>query len=238
VTVRDLIYSISGARRLPFLSRFRSVEPFSNSSRYWEQRYALGGTSGAGSYGSAAEAKAHFLNDFVRKHRLRSVIELGCGDGNVLSLNDYPAYIGLDISPTAIGLCQRRFASDPRKSFFVYNGHRFTDDSGNILRADLALSLDVIFHLVEDAVFDAYMEYLFEAGRRYIIIYATNEELHDDAPHVRHRNFSSWIDVNRPQWRLTQVHRGPVLADFFIYEPPDEPISEDSGRADQSVELA
>lgn len=35
---------------------------FPSSKEYWEQRYAGGGTSGAGSYGKLAEFKAEIIN--------------------------------------------------------------------------------------------------------------------------------------------------------------------------------
>src|SRR5256886_6775013 len=41
---------------------------------------------------------------------------------------------------SAIALCQRRFADDPAKSFFLYDGTCFTDRAG-MFTADLALSL-------------------------------------------------------------------------------------------------
>lgn len=201
---------------------------FTGSASYWERRYACGGISGAGSYGTDACAKADFINNFVEEHRVRSVLEFGCGDGHQLSLATYPGYIGLDVSKTAIGLCQRRFADDPAKSFFLYDGECFTDRAG-LFTADLALSLDVIFHLIEDTVFTTYMTHLFDAARQYVVVYATNDDIHDDAPHVRHRCFSSWVEAHRPQWRLAQVTSGPrsgsSLADFFVYERHDGPPS-------------
>ena len=58
------------------------------------------------------------------------MVEFGCGDGNQLSLAQYPRYVGLDVSRTAIGLCQRRFAKDPAKSRFLYDGPCFADRAG------------------------------------------------------------------------------------------------------------
>jgi hypothetical protein len=218
MTVKDLVRPIPGRRQLSLL---RQRLQFSGSAMFWEQRYARGGTSGPGSYGILAHRKAVFLNEFVREHGVRSVIEFGCGDGNQLSLADFPNYIGLDVSQAAIGLCQHRFASDPTKSFFLYDGSCFVDRTG-LFTADLAISLDVIYHLVEDATFEAYMAHLFGAGQRYVLVYATNAEIRDDAPHVRHRCFSSWIDKNCPQWRLVQVTdgpgSGPRRADFYVYD--------------------
>jgi SAM-dependent methyltransferase len=224
--VRDLISPLPGVRRLSLL---RQRAAFRGSARYWERNYARGGTSGPGSYHALAEAKAAFLNDFVRTRGIGSVIEFGCGDGNQLSLADYPAYIGLDVSRSALERCQRRFADDPAKSFFLYDGACFADRVG-LFTADLAISLDVIYHLTEDAVFESYLTHLFAAAERYVIIYATNEERRGTAPHVRHRHFTPWVDARRPDWRLAEVTRGPNpgpdRADFFTYERVRPPTAD------------
>jgi cyclopropane fatty-acyl-phospholipid synthase-like methyltransferase len=218
MTVKDLVRPLPGVRKLSLL---RQRMAFRGSAWYWEQRYARGGTSGAGSYCAAAEAKATLLNDFVHTRGVGSVIEFGCGDGNQLSLADYPRYIGLDISRSAIALCQRRFADDPTKSFFLYDGACFTDHAG-LFTADLAISLDVIYHLTEDPVFEAYMTHLFAAGAKYVIVYATNGEMHGTAPHVRHRRFTSWVATHCPSWRLLEVRQGTISSPdrphYFTYE--------------------
>jgi SAM-dependent methyltransferase len=218
VTVKERIGPLPGMRHLSLL---RQRIGFRGSALYWEQRYAQGGTSGAGSYHALAEAKAAFLNDFVRTREVGSIIELGCGDGNQLSLADYPSYIGLDVSRSAVGMSQRRFTGDLTKSFFLYDGTCFTDNA-RLFTADLAISLDVIYHLTEDAVFEAYLRHLFAAGRRLVVIYSTNTEISGTAPHVRHRRFTPWVEAACPQWRLAQLTPGPnterARADFFVYE--------------------
>lgn len=209
---------LPGMRRLSLL---RQRVGFRGSVRYWEDLYASGGTSGAGSYGYLAVGKADFLNAFVRHHQVESVIEFGCGDGNQLALAAYPLYVGLDVSRTAIERCAARFADDPTKSFFSYDGGCFVDRSGTFT-ADVAISIDVIYHLVEDSIFETYMAHLFNASRRYVVIYATDTEVPNTAPHVRHRNFTSWVSENCRAWRLDQVARGPRAdadgADFFVFE--------------------
>jgi SAM-dependent methyltransferase len=216
--VRDIIRPIPGVRQLSLL---RQRLDFTGSAEFWERRYARGGTSGSGSYGTLAHGKADFLNAFVQSNSVQSVIEFGCGDGNQLSLAKYPSYVGLDVSPTALGLCKRRFTDDPSKSFFFYDSFCFVDRAG-LFRADLSLSLDVIYHLIEDPIFEEYMTHLFGSSNRYVIVYATNEIAPAGPPHVRHRRFSSWVDRNCPQWRLKQVTDGPASgpqrADFFVYE--------------------
>ncbi len=201
---------------LNFLKPFRR---FPGSKKYWEQRYASGGTSGAGSYGKLAEFKAEIINSFIKNNNIASVIEFGCGDGNQLSLFDIPSYVGLDVSRTAIKFCMRRFKNDKTKSFFLYEPECFADNN-NIFKADLALSLDVIYHLVEDPIFELYMKHLFSSSDKFVIIYSddvtTNQRYHE-----KHRQFSKWVETNLREWRLINKikNRYPneSCADFFIY---------------------
>lgn len=197
---------------------------FTTSSEYWESRYALGDTSGPGSYGRLARFKAEFLNEFCRKHNIQSVVEFGCGDGSQLALAKYASYIGVDVSQTAVDICRRKFSGDVSKRFV------HLPEAAPDLQADLALSLDVIFHLVEDSVFEAYMRRLYAAARRFVIVYSSNREQPWPNPHVRHREFTRWVAQNVPDWRLqsTVKNRFPYKAsdpertsfsDFHVFAP-------------------
>jgi SAM-dependent methyltransferase len=201
----------------------KSSLSFSSSEDYWEQRYASGGHSGAGSYRKFAQFKANVLNRFVSENAIRTVIEFGCGDGNQLLLAKYPKYLGVDVSPTAVELCRNLFASDDNKDFRVLSDYAHES-------AELALSLDVIYHLVEDEVFAEYMHTLFSSAERYVIIYASNFDDPDQksGPHVRHRRFTRWVESHLPDWKLCQhipnkyPYRGDYrkgsFADFYVYE--------------------
>lgn len=205
---------------------------FCGSSKYWEQRYRSGGNSGAGSYNRLAEFKAEVLNDFCKKNGVRNVIEFGCGDGNQLSLAQYESYIGLDVSAAAVEICRERFVKDPTKSF-EWLGN--TDLTQERFRCELALSLDVIFHLVETAVFETYIKSLFNASDKYVIIYSSDYDRRE-AAHVRHHRFTDFVERDITEFKLSEVvkNRYPFdpaapddtsFADFYIYtrngtEPP------------------
>ena len=91
----------------------------------------------------------NFVNSFVDKHSIASVIEFGSGDGNQLSLANYDRYLGYDVSPEAIKACEAKFSDRQQwqfKSLSEYDGEKM----------HLGLSLDVIFHLIEDDVFKAH----------------------------------------------------------------------------------
>jgi SAM-dependent methyltransferase len=195
---------------------------FRSSEDYWTTRYRKGGNSGSGSYGQLAGFKAQILNDFVAAEGILTVLEFGCGDGNQLRIAQYPHYTGYDISPDALGLCRQFFGNDATKSFRLVGD--YADE-----QAELSLSLDVIYHLVEDKVYHAYMERLFDSAQRFVIVYSsdTNVQQPLQGRHVRHRIFSEWVQQQRPQWHL--LRRIPTLqrynastgagsdADFFIY---------------------
>ena len=203
-------------------SHERKRKRSSGSISYWEKRYSRGGSSGPGSYGQLAKFKATTINEFVAKHDVRSVIEFGCGDGNQLSLSEYPAYLGFDVSETAVTKCKERFEGDATKRFRL-----LSDYKGE--KADLALSLDVIFHIIEDDVFTNHMNSLFESSNRYVIIYSSDFDGREgyQPPHVRHRAFTTWIQRNLPQWKLLEYipnkyrYQGDytegTFSDFFVH---------------------
>ncbi len=200
---------------------------FPGSQIYWEARYSMGGNSGAGSYNRLAQYKAAVINDFVQKNQISSVIEHGCGDGNQLGLSNYPQYSGFDVSPTAVQKCQVRYKDDATKSFRVADAY-----AGEI--AELTLSLDVIYHLIEDQVFEAYMRRLFDSSSKFVIIYSSdnaNYNLSFSAPHVKHRAFSEWAEKMFPIWKLVDHvpniypynvddPHNTSLAEFFVYQKP------------------
>jgi len=193
---------------------------FRDSGSYWEQRYASGGTSGAGSYGAAAQWKARVVNDWVKKYSMISVVDLGCGDGNQLTLASYQRYLGLDRSATAVSSCIRRFHDDPSKSFLRYDPETTSDPAG-WLRADLALSLEVIFHLVEDDIREDYLRRLFASADRFVIICSSDRSDIPQGPHEHHRAFTPWVEKNAPGWTLMERIAPPaeirMVSELFLY---------------------
>jgi|SRR5690554_3147993 len=208
---------------IPFIYHFfKPPKPFSGSQDYWIVRYDNNGNSGDGSYNQLAEFKAETLNAFVVGNRIESVIEFGCGDGNQLRFSDYPMYLGFDVSINAIDRCLELFLHDKTKTFKLM-------DDYNHEKAELTLSLDVIYHLVEDEVFEDYMNKLFDSSTKYVVIYSSNHENNstDTAAHVRHRNFTRWVTEHQAAWELLKhiPNRHPFdgdnktgsFADFYVY---------------------
>src|SRR5205823_2487766 len=123
-------------------------------------------------------------------------------------------------APTAVSACIRRFPNDQSKSFMVYDGYAFSDPAA-FVRAELGLSLDVLYHLVEQDVFERYLSHLFGAASRYVVIYATDADLEiRGARHVKHRRFTGWVSKNTSWTMVDTVPRSaPEFEDFFVFAP-------------------
>ncbi|WP_077146192.1 class I SAM-dependent methyltransferase [Sphingopyxis sp. KK2] len=206
-------------------SRKAGAAPFS-SSKYWENRYVKGGNSGAGSYDRLADFKAEIIRDFLEKHDIQSVVEFGCGDGHQLSKIEYKEYVGVDVSPTILESVRNSFAHKENYSFVLMQ------DISRDARFDLSLSLDVIYHLIEDDVFDDYMSGLFDSSKNFVIIYSSNSDMAWPNRHVKHRLFSEWVERNRKDFDLVDhiPNKYPYsaddikntsFADFFFYKKND-----------------
>jgi hypothetical protein len=157
--------------------------------------------------------KTQVLNEFVEQNNVDSVIEFGSGDGAQLELAKYPTYIGVDVSETAIEATRQRFANNGSMRFL------HTSEITESVCAELSLSLDVIYHLVEDEVFHAYMTQLFAASTRFVVIYSSNEDRSWPSPHVRHRKFTRWVDSCRPDFKF--IRKIPNAYPYSEGDPDD-----------------
>lgn len=195
-----------------------------DSIEYWQKRYATGGNSGAGSYGALGDFKASSLNSFIADHGIRSAIEFGSGDGNQLKLIRVSKYIGLDVSPTVVDAARAIFAQDPSKSFRVYDPDSFHLEENSL--SDIAISMDVILHITEDARYDTYLRHLTQSSLKYLGIFntATEEQLPRMAAHNRFRDHRIWLRENAPEFQEVKVDLVPTGLEypsntgFFYYE--------------------
>ncbi len=217
--LRKLLATLPPARRL-----VRAVLSlgFRNSPHYWERRYAKGGDSGSGSYGKSAEFKAAALRRIISEHGIRSVVDFGCGDGHQIGLVDVDSYVGLDVSPSAVEKCRGRFEDDRSKSFHVL-GPRERFDGLSIAKADMAMSLDVLYHLVEDEIFESHLRNLFSAAERLVVVYSSNVDELSESPHVRHRQFTDFVAANFDGWTIRQHIDNPDTRNypqvgFYVFE--------------------
>ena len=165
---------------------------------YWERRYEAGKRgSGPGSRGREADRKASFINALIEEHRVRRVIDWGCGDGEVARRINSRRYIGLDVSEAALAICRERVEL-PRRHWLHFDGLTAPD----LPPGDLALSLDVIFHLTDDALYRKHLDFVF-ASAPLVCIHSSNRDEAGEH-HVLHREFlanvpAGWDVLRRPE---------------------------------------
>lgn len=186
-----------------------------SSGEYWERRYKSKGNSGLGSYGKNCNYKAMVINKFLDESGIQSVLELGCGDGNQLSHINYKEYHGFDISDSAIELCNQKFKN--KENYY------FTSDVDRLSSAyDAVLSLDVIYHIVEDELYYQYIDDLFGRSSKYVVVFSSNFLDNTTQQHVKHRLFTSDVENYVDNFELYATLRTPEevfsSANFYFYK--------------------
>jgi predicted O-methyltransferase YrrM len=187
-----------------------------DSKKYWNDRYIKGQTSDTESYNKLAQFKADIINEFVGKNQIKSIIDYGIDDGNLLKLfnTEKLIYTGIDVSEFIISECKEKFKDDKTKNFIHVN------NIDNQLKADLVLSCDVICHLIEDNVYEEYMDNLFSMSKKYVIIYAPNMNKEEDI-HVKKREFIEYIFDNYTTFNLVERIKGNIGCPFYIFQKND-----------------
>ena len=119
--------------------------------------------SGKGSLPGQTAGYRGFLERFLDRNRIASVVDMGCGDWQFSRLVDWggAAYRGYDVVPSVIAENTRRFAR-PGVSFALTSG-----DPAELPPADLLLAKDVLQHLPHEAVF-AFLKQLHKY--RYVLV--------------------------------------------------------------------
>lgn len=188
--------------------------------QYWEERYKKGGNSGNGSYDKLAEFKAKVVNKFIRENRINSVVEWGFGDGNQAGLLEAPMYTGYDVSETAWEICSKCFSEDDTKKFIHYDGSKICEFEKLY---DMAISLDVLYHLVEEDKYEDYLYNLFHSSDKYVCIYSSDYEERQKAEYIKRRRFTDYVSRQFPEWEMILLVKNPYLytysnSNFYFYK--------------------
>jgi hypothetical protein len=126
------------------------------ASDYWDHRYRSGGTSGLGSVGEEREWKWSVIDSYVQD--LDDVVDIGCGDLSFWEnrrehLPDDFRYFGLDVSGAVVDRNRRRY---PDWRFHVGDA----SDPIPGIEGRIVLCLDVLFHILDNEVYDRIVENL------------------------------------------------------------------------------
>ena len=108
----------------------------------WGKDVAGKGTSGSGSTLAITREYRAYIEDFIKTHGIKSVVDAGCGDWNFSSAIDWSgaSYLGVDIASDVIAAVRSRHENG-RVKFQV------GDITDELPAADLLISKDVLQHL-------------------------------------------------------------------------------------------
>jgi len=183
-------------------------------NNFWEERYKAGGNSGAGSYGEYAEHKAEVINNYIEKFDIGTISDFGCGDGNQTTLlKGFNAYTGFDISPYVIEICRRKFKDNASVNFCTV--------MSELPESDMCISLDVLYHILDEKDYNDYLTLLFSKSKKYVLIFSSNHARNPEgASHIFHRKFTDWVEENAKDFKLIEETSNMLQtsAQFFLYE--------------------
>jgi len=182
-------------------------------NNFWENRYKTGGNSGSGSYGENADHKGKVINDYIVKYGIKTISDFGCGDGNQISLlKGYENYYGFDISEYILTKCRERF---------IGVSMTFFDDILSLPEADLCMSLDVMYHIVDEKDYLFYLDQLFGKSKRFVLIFSSNFDGKEVVGnYIYHRKFTNWIEKYHADFKFVEEIPNflQTAAQFYLYE--------------------
>lgn len=203
-----------GKLRVWYLST--KTKLFPGAYRYWNNRYVSGGNSGSGSRGESLRQKCRMINTFIQAHEIKSILDLGCGDGAVAACLDVNSYLGVDVSSYIVEKNSQAFSNDSKKQFRELTGFSVENNS-----FDLAISLDVIFHIVNLVDLTKHLNLLYKATGKWVIISSTNY----DSPQIYHQKnwkITEIITKQYPNWTLISSEKLVYSScSIFIYAISD-----------------
>jgi 2-polyprenyl-3-methyl-5-hydroxy-6-metoxy-1,4-benzoquinol methylase len=139
------------------------------NSVFWDLRYRIQPElgSGVGSRGEHLVAKRNWLGYALGTFFHKTVVDVGCGDLEVMRTQPIKRYTGLDVSQEALALAK---AKRPDWCFM-----HITGGPSAFVEGDVVICLDVLIHQTKASEFDELMRRLVNAARQRLIVSGFNQ---------------------------------------------------------------
>jgi 2-polyprenyl-3-methyl-5-hydroxy-6-metoxy-1,4-benzoquinol methylase len=150
------------------LIRMSRRNRFDNFS-FWDFRYAMfpDTGSGIGSRGSNLVKKRELIRAQIEELKPDSVIDVGCGDLEVMKDLSIRNYTGIDISHTAVDI-----AKSKRPDWEFVCGQATDLD---LAPADLVICMDVLIHQPTRELYEKFCGQLLNLSKQHLIVAAYNQ---------------------------------------------------------------
>src|SRR5579859_5278176 len=164
-------------------------------SNSWETRYVADPDVdfGAGSKGVRKQQKLDMLSEICRRHRIRKILDIGCGDLQVLrdlpDLSRYD-YVGIDFSEQIIQHNRLKF---PNLRFIQADLGSMKDL--NLEPPDLVICFDLLFHIQHDDAYDNVIDFMFNCGAKAVALTCAVGREETNGVDLWHRDFWKRADA-------------------------------------------
>jgi hypothetical protein len=127
----------------------------------------------------------------------------------------------------------RKFLETNKQKAFMEFDNTKNNNIDAFKRAKMTISLDVLYHFVEQHVYESYLSTLFGMSKKYVVIYASdNENIKTYSAHVLIRSFTGYIKEHFKDFELVEIIKNRYhsedsaetgtsewsWSDFFIYK--------------------
>ena len=185
------------------------------NATFWNWRYATNAElgSGSGSRGQALADKRELLVALLDILQPRSVLDVGCGDGETTRDLPLPGYVGIDLSEEAVGRArQGRPDGDYRVGTLAEHG----------TEAELTLCIDVLIHEADRERYRATVRSLLEHTTRALLVSGYERPSPIDSHMVHfHEPLSSTVREMAPGAELYPLRDGAGATLFLVLKVPD-----------------
>jgi flagellar assembly factor FliW/2-polyprenyl-3-methyl-5-hydroxy-6-metoxy-1,4-benzoquinol methylase len=139
------------------------------NSVFWDLRYRIDPNlgSGVGSRGDCLVDKRQWLEYALETFANKKVVDIGCGDLEVIRTLPLKNYVGLDVSQEALALAR------PKRPDWRFT--HIAADEPALLKGDAVVCLDVLIHQRREDEFNALIQRLANAAGERLIVSGFNE---------------------------------------------------------------
>ena len=126
-----------------------------------------GSVSGSGSTANGSLAIVDAVNELIREYEVSTLVDAGCGIGDVGNEYRVGSYVGYDVCPQLVRQCAQKFIGN------IYHSLDISLDYGRMIEADCLVCKDVLHHW-PNSLIKQFLDYLIRS-KKYRVVCLIND---------------------------------------------------------------
>lgn len=207
-------------------SPFEGLDRKSVFTRIYESDYWRGGESKSGSGSDLDQTRdvIRVVNQLIREHRIKSILDIPCGDFHWMQHVDLTGvrYIGADIVEPLVEENQKRYSRSDDKGGSI--SFRTLDLAADALpKVDLVIVRDALVHLSFNEA-EAAIDNIIDSNSAYLLATTFPKHLFN-------------YDITTGDWRALNLQKEPFLLNEPMAIYPEKPLGTGKEYSDKSLGL-